>query len=116
MGDPDLRPVVSYQWRDWMRGAFPRMVEDITGKTWNGEIRDGIADYTASGWITVRFVTEAEEPEMACGRASVGADSGNIWILRRDNCVADPGFRACSLMRWSRRGDLPKALPARTVT
>ena len=97
MGDPILRQVVPYELLDWMRGAFPRMVEDITGKTWNGEIRDGLADYEASGWITVRFVEAEEEPDIAkddvCGRASVGADRGNIWIVRRDNCVAHPGFR-----------------------
>ena len=97
MGDPTLRQVVSYGQRDWIRGAFPRIVEDITGTPFHGEIQDGIADYTASGWITVRYVTEAEEPEIAkdnvCGRASIGDNPGNIWILRYDDCVADPYFR-----------------------
>ena len=38
------------------------------------------------GWITVRFITQEEEPDIsdgACGRARVGHDPGEIWIIRR---------------------------------
>ena len=99
MGDPTGRRVVSYQHRDHMRRAFPRLVRQITNEPWNGEVRDGIEDFSAPDWITVRFVTQEEEPEIthdACGRASVGGNPGNIWIVRRARgnkwCVHEWGF------------------------
>lgn len=102
MGDPTERRVVSYQQRDHMRRAFPRLVRQITGQSYGGAIQDGIDDYAAPGWITVRFVTEEEEPDItfeACGRASIGADPGNIWIVRRargnKNCIG--GYSRTSL-------------------
>ncbi len=53
---------------------------------YRGAIEEGIGDRKRAGWITVRFVTYEEEPEIAegaCGRASVGANPGSIWIIRR---------------------------------
>ena len=86
MGDPTGRRVVSYGQRDHIRRAIPRLAEQLTGQPYRGRIEDGIADRTQPGWITVRFVTQEEEPDIsegACARASVGADPGNIWIIRR---------------------------------
>ena len=101
MGDPTGRRVVSYGHRDHMRRAFPRLVEQITGKPWRGEIREGIDDWEGRGWITVGFVTAEEEPNVvrdACGRARVGADPGYIWIVRRARgnkwCVDERYFPA----------------------
>ena len=79
-----------------MRRAIPRLAEQLTGQPYRGVIEDGIGDRTRAGWITVRFVTVEEEPEIsegACGRAGVGMDPGSIWIIRRargnKNCVDD---------------------------
>ena len=86
MGDPTGRRVVSIGKRDHMRRAIPRLAEQLTGQPYRGRIEDGIAAREQRGWITVRFVTQEEEPDIsegACGRASVGADPGNIWIIRR---------------------------------
>ena len=99
MGDPTGRRVVSYGHRDHMRRAIPRLAEQLTGQPYRGRIEDGIADRTQPGWITVRFVTQEEEPDIsegACGRASIGADPGNIWIIRRARgnkyCTDDRSF------------------------
>ena len=86
MGDPTGRRVVSIGQRDHMRRAIPRLAEQLTGEPYRGRIEHGIADRERRGWITVRFVTEEEEPDIsegACGRASIGGDPGNIWIIRR---------------------------------
>ena len=77
MGDPTGRRVVSHQIRDHIRAAIPRLVAQLTGQSYRGRIESGIGDRMRQGWITVRFVTQEEEPEIsdgACGRASVGAD------------------------------------------
>ena len=99
MGDPTGRRVVSYDQRDHMQRAIPRLVEQLTGQPYSGSIEEGIGDRTRSGWITVRFVTYEEEPEIAegaCGRATIGTNPGNIWIIRRargnKNCVHDAVF------------------------
>ena len=86
MGDPTGRRVVSIGQRDHIRRAIPRLAEQLTGQPYRGRIEDGLADREQPGWITVRFVTQEEEPDIsegACARASVGADPGNIWIIRR---------------------------------
>ena len=86
MGDPTGRRVVSYQQRDHIRRAVPRLARQLTGQPYRGRIESGIWDRTRRGWITVRFVTQEEEPEIsggACGRAWVGGDPGEIWIIRR---------------------------------
>ena len=99
MGDPTGRRVVSYQERDLITRAVPRLVRQLTGRSYRGRVESGIGDRTQRGWITVRFVTQEEEPtiaEGACGRASIGADPGNIWIVRRARgnryCVDDRFF------------------------
>ena len=86
MDDPTGRRVVSFDQRDHMRRAIPRLAEQLTGQPYRGAIEEGIGDRKRAGWITVRFVTYEEEPEIAegaCGRASVGANPGSIWIIRR---------------------------------
>ena len=82
-----------------MREAIPRLATQLTGRSYRGRIESGIGDRNRTGWITVRFVTQEEEPEItegACGRASIGADPGNIWIIRRARgrraCVSEAGF------------------------
>ncbi len=99
MGDPTGRRVVSYKLRDHMQKAIPRLATQLTGRSYRGRIESGIGDRKRPGWITVRFVTQEEEPERtegACARASVGADPGNIWIIRRargnKNCVGASFF------------------------
>ena len=99
MGDPTGRRVVSYKKRDHMMRAIPRLATQLTGHQYRGRIESGIGDRRRYGWITVRFVTQEEEPRIsagACGRASVGDDPGNIWIVRRARgnrfCVNDSYF------------------------
>ena len=100
MGDPTGRRVVSYQQRDHMRRAIPRLAEQLTGQPYRGRIEEGIGDRSRKGWITVRFVTYEEDPEIAkgaCGRAYIGAETGSIWIIRRHAngvkyCVSSKAF------------------------
>ena len=99
MSDPTGRRVVSHQQRDHIQRAVPQLVQQLTGRAYRGRVESGIADRTRRGWITVRFVTYEEEPEIsagACGLASIGADPGNIWIIRRARgrkaCVSAAGF------------------------
>ena len=99
MGDPTGRRVVSYDQRDHMRRAIPRLAEQLTGEPYRGSIEEGIGDRKRPGWITVRFVTYEEEPAIsagACGRASIGMNPGSIWIIRRARgnklCVDDAFF------------------------
>ena len=86
MGDPTGRSVVFFKQRDHITRAVPGLAQQLTGSPYRGRIESGIEDRTRTGWITVRFVTEEEEPELsdgACGRATVGGDPGSIWIIRR---------------------------------
>ena len=99
MGDPTGRRVVSFDQRDHMRRAIPRLAAQLTGQPYRGVIEDGIGDRKRPGWITVRFVTSEERPQIAegrCGAANVGANPGNIWIIRRARgnklCVDDAIF------------------------
>ena len=99
MGNPTGRRVVSSQQRDHMQRAVPQLMAALTGRHYRGRVEAGLEDRILLGWITVRFVTEEEEPEIAeahCGAAQVGADPGNIWIVRRargnSNCVSDRFF------------------------
>ena len=88
MGDPTGRRVVSNQQRDHIQRAVPQLVQQLTG-AYRGRVESGIGDRTRQGWITVRFVTQEEEPDIsdgACGRARVGQDPGYITIAR-ENCV-----------------------------
>ena len=98
MGDPTGRRVVSYQQRDHITRAVPQLAQQLTGSPYRGRIESVIEDRDRTGWITVRFVTQEEEPEIsdgACGRARVGGDPGSIWIIRRargnKRCV-DPSY------------------------
>ena len=66
--------------------AVPQLVQQLTGQPYRGRVESGIGDRTRQGWITVRFVTQEEEPDIsdgACGRARVGQDPGYIWTIRR---------------------------------
>ena len=94
------RRVVPYGLRDHMLRTIPRLAEQLTGQPYRGVIQHGLDDRMLQpGWITIRFVTYEEEPERsegACGIATVGADRGAIWIIRRArgdrNCVDDQFF------------------------
>ena len=99
MGDPTGRRVVSYSQRDHIQRTVPRLVRQLTGRPYRGRVESGLGDRTRRGWITVRFVTQEEEPEItqgACGRARIGGDPGAIWIVRRARgrkaCVSEAGF------------------------
>ena len=97
MGDPTGRRVVSYQQRDHMQRAVPRLVSQLTGSAYRGRVESGIEDRTRLGWITVRFVTQEEEPEIAeaaCGRLGL-----SLWASARVKRT----FNRYSKV-WSRRG------------
>ena len=71
-------------WPDWpsdsqvarMREAIPRLAEQLTGQSYRGRIETGDPDREEAGWIAVVF----ERLNAACGRATVGADPGRIWM------------------------------------
>ena len=95
MGDPTGRRVVSFDQRDDMRPAIPRLAEQLTGQPYRGVIEDAIGDRTRAGWITVRFVTVEEEPkyQMEPVAGPAGDGPGKYLDHRRargnKNCVDD---------------------------
>ena len=80
MGDPRGRRVVSHQQRDHIRRAVPELVSQLTGSPYRGRIESGIEDRTRRGWITVRFVTQEEEPGACRGVVWPGADRCRPWL------------------------------------
>ena len=82
MGDPTGRRVVSHQQLDHIQRAVPRLARQLTGQPYRGRVESGIWDRTRRGWITVRFVTEEEDPDISkgCGRTRIGQDPGYIDI------------------------------------
>ena len=84
LGDPAGLLVVSEDQRDHIVRAVPQLAQQLTGSRYRGRIESGLEDRNRTGWITVRFVTDQEEPGLACGKASVGGNPGNIWITRRE--------------------------------
>ena len=67
-----------------MRRLIPRAIEQLTGHAYRGRIETGLQDRKSLGWITVRFVLrEGAHADLICGKASIGANPGNVWIGRR---------------------------------
>ena len=121
MGDPTGRRVVSHQQRDHITRAVPRLARQLTGQPYRGRVESGIWDRTRQGWITVRFVTQEEEPDIsagACGSAWVGADPGEIWThpaSEGKQILRGPALLSRTLCPrvWTRDGVLPRGGPHR---
>ena len=112
MGDPTGRRVVSYQQRDHITRAVPQLAQQLTGSPYRGRIESGIEDRDRTGWITVRFVTQEEEPEISdgnCGRARVGGDPGSIW----DHPAGARGTSAAWIRSTSFQNSSPMSLDTR---
>ncbi|MYN64772.1 MAG: hypothetical protein F4X11_07060 [Acidobacteria bacterium] len=80
-----------------IREVLPLLAEQITGRPYDGRIESGIEERgDREGWITVRFVTPEEYPDIgaSCGLATPGADPGSIWFARgNDECFRNGYFR-----------------------
>ena len=79
------RRVVSDEQLDHIRRVVPPLAEQITGQPYHGRIETGIEERgDREGWITVRFATAAENPDIdtRCGLATPGSEPGSIWIAR----------------------------------
>ena len=89
--------VVSDEQRDHIHRVVPRLAEQITGHPYQGRIEAGIEELgDREGWITVRFVTREEHPDIGsiCGLATPGSDPGSIWIARdNEECFRNGYFR-----------------------
>ena len=69
----------------YMRRTIPRIVTAVTGTRYTGTVRSGPEEFEQRGWIMIRVVTVAQEPEEmrgkdSCGYAYIGAITGRIWI------------------------------------
>ena len=71
----------------YMERTIPRLVEQLTGETYRGQVVAGCEDRRQAEWITIVSATTQERPDLAdaCGRARVGAygdgeDAGRIWF------------------------------------
>ena len=96
LGNPTgTRQVVSGDRQDHIRRAVPALAEQITGQPYHGRIEAGIEERgDREGWITVRFVTRAEHPDIGarCGLATPGSDPGSIWIAYDDDRCFQNGY------------------------
>ena len=89
--------VVSDDRLDHIQRVVPPLAEQMTGQPYHGHIEAGLDERgDREGWITVRFVTQEEHPEIgaSCGLAAPGSDPGSIWIARdNDECFRNGYFR-----------------------
>ena len=70
-------------WIPRIRDQLGSLVRQLTGATWGGHFETGPERANQNGWITIRFVDPATEPDLAgrgCGWASLGALAGRISI------------------------------------
>ena len=87
--------VVSDVQRDHIRRVVPPLAEQITGRNYHGRIEAGLEERgEREGWITIRFVTETENPDISqrCGLATPGSDPGSIWIARDNHRCFENGY------------------------
>ena len=66
----------------YMERMIPRLVEQLTGERYRGQIISGCEDRHETGWITIVSATPKEEPDLAghCGLARIGSNPGRIWF------------------------------------
>ena len=76
----------------YMERMIPRLVEQLTGERYRGEVINGCEDRQREGWITIVSATLQENPNLSghCGWARVGAygdgeHAGRIWINEEPN-------------------------------
>ena len=89
------RRVVSDEQLDHIRRVVPPLAEQITGQPYHGRIETGIEERgDREGWITVRFATAAENPDIdtRCGLATPGSEPGSIWIARENDRCFENGY------------------------
>lgn len=69
----------------YMERMIPRLIEQLTGERYRGQVVSGCEDRNWAGWITIVSASLQEEPDLAglCGRARVGTSVGRIWINER---------------------------------
>ena len=91
------RRVVSDDQFDHIRRVLPPLAEQVTGQPYHGRIVAEIEERgDREGWITVRFVTLEENPDIgsSCGLATPGSNPGSIWIARDNGlCFRNGYFR-----------------------
>ena len=90
LGDADGRRVVPDFEETYMRSAIPLTTDILTGESYRGQIESGLSDRTnRRGWITIRIVTDEEDPGTAgyCASTLVGGDPGEIHI--HVNCTGE---------------------------
>ena len=67
----------------YMEEVIPSITSHLTGQSYQGQIESGLSDRAnRRGWITIRFVTDEEDPNTAgyCATTYVGRDPGEIHI------------------------------------
>ena len=69
----------------YMERMIPRLVEQLTGERYRGQVISGCEDRNWAGWITIVSASLQEKPDLAglCGQARVGTSVGRIWINER---------------------------------
>ena len=86
-----------------IRQLLPDAVEDLTGEPYTGIVTTGPEDVQRDGWVTIKFLTEEDDPDfwasddpeaVICGRARVGAVRGLIVLngsqISETTCLLDP--------------------------
>ena len=76
-----------------MERMIPRLVEQLTGEPYRGQVISGCEDRRQAEWITIVSATPQEQPRLAaaCGAANVGAYGapgdimGRIWFNENPN-------------------------------
>ena len=94
----DDQPGCEYRWSRHdiakMQNAIPRLVEQLTGRRYRGQVIQGCENRDQVGWITIVAATTKELPDLEglCGRARVGADPGRIWFNEENQGCTVRGF------------------------
>ena len=94
----DDQPGCEYRWSRHdiakMQSAIPRLVAQLTGRRYRGQVIQGCENRNQVGWITIVAATTKEEPNLDgfCGQARVGADPGRIWFNEENQGCTVRGF------------------------
>ena len=94
----DTMPGCGRRWTldqlSYMERMIPRLVEQLTGEPYRGQVISGCEDRRQAEWITIVSATTREEPRLAgaCGMAEVGAygapggsGAGRMWFNENPN-------------------------------
>ena len=85
----DTMPGCGRRWSldrlSYMERMIPRLVEQLTGEPYRGQVISGCEDRQQAEWITIVAATAQERPDLGCARARVGAYgdgdvAGRIWF------------------------------------